>query len=150
MNALDYLLKPFSWAEFLKAANKAKEWFELLQGQQQPAASTPVKDSLLVNSEYKLIKIDLKDILYFEGLKDYVKIFLQDTAKPVLSLMTLKSLEEQLPADRFMRVHCSYIVNLDKIISIERSFIQIDKAAIPITENYKERFQDYLSKKFLR
>lgn len=150
VNALDYLLKPFSYAEFLKAANKAKEWFDLLQSQKQPPVNVPVKESLLVNSEYKLIKIDLKDILYFEGLKDYVKIFLQDTAKPILSLMTLKSLEEQLPADRFMRVHRSYIINLDKISAIERSFIQIDKKAIPIADNYKERFQEYLSKKFLR
>jgi DNA-binding LytR/AlgR family response regulator len=148
VNALDYLLKPFNYPEFLKAANKAKEWFELVQN--QSAVSMPIKDSLLVNSEYKLIKVELKDILYFEGLKDYVKIFLQDIPKPILSLMSLKHLEEQLPADRFMRVHRSYIVNLDKISTIERSFIQIGKAAIPIAEQYKERFQGYLSKNFLR
>ncbi len=151
VNALDYLLKPFSYPEFLRAATKAKEWFELVQ---PPAVSAPgpapVKDSLLVYSEYKLIKVELKHVLYFEGLKDYVKIFQQDAPKPILSLMTLKWLEEQLPSDRFMRVHRLYIVNLDKISVIERSFVRIEKAEIPIAEKYKEAFQEYLSKRFLR
>lgn len=149
VNALDYLLKPFNYQEFLKAAMKAKTWFDMVEN--KSSASTAVtKDSILVNSEYKLVKIDLKDILYFEGLKDYVKIFTRGAARPVMSLMSLKSLEEQLPAERFMRVHRSYIVNLDKINTIERSAIQIETASIPIADKYKEVFNDFLSKKFLR
>lgn len=148
VNALDYLLKPFNYTEFLKAANRAKEWFELVQ--KQPAATEPTKDSLLVYSEYKQIKVELKEILYFEGLKDYVKIHLQGASKPIMSLITLKWLEEQLPADRFMRVHRSYIVNLDKISVIDRSFIQVGAADIPIADKYKEPFQQFLSKRFLR
>jgi DNA-binding LytR/AlgR family response regulator len=150
VNALDYLLKPFSYPEFLRAATKAKEWFEVVQHPPVAPAPEPVKDSLLVYSEYKLIKVELKNVLYFEGLKDYVKIFLHEAPKPILSLMTLKWLEEQLPPDQFLRIHRSYIVNLDKISVIERSFVQIGKAEIPIAEKYKEAFQQHLSRKFLR
>ena len=148
VNALDYLLKPFNYQEFLKAAMKAKTWFDLVENK----AASPVmtKDSLLVNSDYKLVKINLKDVLYFEGLKDYVKIYLEGVARPVMTLMTLKSLEEQLPTDQFMRVHRSYIVNLDRINAIERSAILIDKASIPIADKYKDQFNDFLSKRFLR
>ena len=148
VNALDYLLKPFNYQEFLKAAMKAKTWFDLVENK----AASPVmtKDSLLVNSDYKLVKINLKDVLYFEGLKDYVKIYLEGVTRPVMTLMTLKSLEEQLPTDQFMRVHRSYIVNLDRINAIERSAILIDKASIPIADKYKDQFNDFLSKRFLR
>ena len=148
VNALDYLLKPFNYQEFLKAAMKAKTWFDLVENK----AASPVmtKDSLLVNSDYKLVKINLKDVLYFEGLKDYVKIYQEGVTRPVMTLMTLKSLEEQLPTDQFMRVHRSYIVNLDRINAIERSAILIDKASIPIADKYKDQFNDFLSKRFLR
>jgi DNA-binding LytR/AlgR family response regulator len=148
VNALDYLLKPFNYQEFLKAAMKAKTWFDLVENKAASPAVT--KDSLLVNSDYKLIKIDLKDVLYFEGLKDYVKIYMEGVARPVMTLMTLKSLEEQLPVEKFMRVHRSFIVNLERINAIERSAILIDKASIPIADKYKEQFNDFLSKRFLR
>ncbi len=148
VNALDYLLKPFNYQEFLKAAMKAKTWFDLVES--KAASPAVIKDSLLVNSDYKLVKINLKDVLYFEGLKDYVKIYLEGVTRPVMTLMTLKSLEEQLPTDQFMRVHRSYIVNLDRINAIERSAILIDKASIPIADKYKDQFNDFLSKRFLR
>lgn len=148
VNALDYLLKPFNYQEFLKAAMKAKTWFDLVENKAASPAVT--KDSLLVNSDYKLVKINLKDVLYFEGLKDYVKIYLEGATRPVMTLMTLKSLEEQLPTEQFMRVHRSFIVNLDRINAIERSAILIDKASIPIADKYKDQFNDFLSKRFLR
>lgn len=148
VNALDYLLKPFNYQEFLKAAMKAKTWFDLVES--KAALPAVAKDSLLVNSDYKLVKINLKDVLYFEGLKDYVKIYLEGATRPVMTLMTLKSLEEQLPAEHFMRVHRSFIVNLDRINAIERSAILIDKASIPIADKYKDQFNDFLSKRFLR
>ncbi len=146
VDALDYLLKPFNYEEFLKAANKAQEWFQLLDAQGQKEESLPY---LFVKSEYKLVKIILKDVLYFEGLKDYVKIHLATQDKPVLSLMSLKSLEESLPTGQFMRVHRSYIVNLEKIDSIERSRILINSAAIVVADQYRERFQEYLGSKSL-
>lgn len=148
VNALDYLLKPFNYQEFLKAAMKAKTWFDLVEN--KAAAPAVTKDSLLVNSDYKLVKIDLKDVLYFEGLKDYVKIYMEGATRPVMTLMTLKSLEEQLPAEKFMRVHRSFIVNLERINAIERSAILIDKASIPIADKYKDQFNEFLSKRFLR
>ena len=109
VNALDYLLKPISYVDFLQAANKAVQWFELLQ---QPKEEI---DSIFVKSEYKLVQIELKNILYVEGLKDYIKIYEEGNPKPILSLMSMKAMEEMLPASRFMRVHRSYIVQKDKI-----------------------------------
>lgn len=112
VDALDYLLKPFNYEEFLKAANKAQEWFQLVNAPQQKNEPLPY---LFVKSEYKLVKINLNEVLYFESLKDYVKIYLVGQQKPILSLMSLKSLEESLPAEQFMRVHRSYIVHLEKL-----------------------------------
>ena len=103
VNALDYLLKPISYPDFLQAANKALQWFDLVQKPEE-------KESIYVKSDYKLVQIELKKILYIEGLKDYIKIYLEDSPKPILSLMSMKSMEELLPANRFMRVHISYIV----------------------------------------
>lgn len=145
VDALDYLLKPFNYEEFLKAANKAKEWFQLVDNQAQKNDSPPY---LYVKSEYKLVKIILHDVLYFEGLKDYVKIHLATQDKSVLSLMSLKSLEEALPP-QFMRVHRSYIVNLEKIESVERSRILINSFAIVIAEQYRDKFNQYLAGKSL-
>ncbi|MCR5573822.1 MAG: LytTR family DNA-binding domain-containing protein, partial [Bacteroidaceae bacterium] len=152
VNALDYLLKPISYPDFLQAANKAQEWFKLVQqgqqAQQQPTANeTEAIDSIFVKSDYKRIKIDLKDVLYIEGLKDYVKIYQENTEKPILTLMSMKSLEEMLPAQKFMRVHRSYIVQKDKIRVIEHNRIVFGKTYIPIGDNYKQAFQDFLDKR---
>ena len=140
VNALDYLLKPISYPDFLQAANKAQEWFKLLQqGQQAQQKHTNEEetiDSIFVKSEYKLIKIDLKDILYIEGLKDYVKIYQEDSTKPIMTLMSMKSLEEMLPASKFMRVHRSYIVQKDKIRIIEHNRIVFGNTYIPIGDKY--------------
>ena len=103
VNALDYLLKPISYVDFLQAANKALQWFELLQ---QPKEEV---ESIFVKSDYKLIQVELKNILYIEGLKDYIKIYEENSPKPILSLMSMKSMEELLPASRFIRVHLSLI-----------------------------------------
>ena len=101
VNALDYLLKPIPYADFLQAANKAVKWFELLQQPQEEI------ESIFVKSDYKLIQVELKNILYIEGLKDYIKIYEENSPKPILSLMSMKSIEELLPASRFIRVHRS-------------------------------------------
>lgn len=146
VNAVDYLLKPISYADFLAAAQKALEWFELKR-----RAGAPADDlrSIFVKTEYRLRQIELERILYIEGLKDYVKIHVEDEPHPVLSLMSLKSLEEQLPADRFIRVHRSYIVQPAKIRTIERNSVVFGRERIPISENYRQAFFDFLSDRSL-
>ncbi|MDO3391448.1 LytTR family DNA-binding domain-containing protein [Bacteroides sp. ET489] len=143
VNALDYLLKPISYVDFLQAANKAVQWFELLQ---QPKEEI---DSIFVKSEYKLVQIELKNILYVEGLKDYIKIYEEGNSKPILSLMSMKAMEEMLPASRFMRVHRSYIIQKDKIRIIDRGRIVFGKNYIPVSDSYKQTFQEFLDKRTL-
>lgn len=141
VNALDYLLKPISYVDFLQAANKAVQWFELLQ---QPKEEI---QSIFVKSDYKLVQIELKKILYIEGLKDYIKIYEEDATKPILSLMSMKAMEDLLPSSRFMRIHRSYIVQKDKIRVVERGRIVFGKNYIPISESYKQAFQEFLDKR---
>ncbi|MDB5256159.1 MAG: two component transcriptional regulator, LytTR family [Chitinophagaceae bacterium] len=144
VDALDYLLKPFSYEEFLRSANKAKEWFD--RGEPSKETKEEKQSYLFVKSEYKLIRIDLSNILYIEGLKDYVKIHLQDKSAPILSLMSMKAIEEQLPEHDFMRIHRSYIINLSKIEIVERGKIKIRETYMPVADNYKERFQEFINK----
>lgn len=138
VNALDYLLKPISYTSFVEAARKALQWFELMHRQFDEC------ESIFVKSDYKLVQIELRNILYIEGLKDYIKIYEEGAAKPILSLMSMKSMEEQLPASRFMRVHRSYIVQKDKIRVIDRGRIVFGKTYIPVSDSYKQAFQDFL------
>ena len=141
VNALDYLLKPISYADFLQAANKAVQWFELLQ---QPKEEIT---SIFVKSDYKLIQIPLDNILYIEGLKDYIKIYEEGASKPILSLMSMKAVEELLPASRFMRVHRSFIVQKEKIRVVDRGRIIFGKTYISVSDSYKQAFQEYLDKR---
>ena len=141
VNALDYLLKPISYTDFLQAAHKAQKWFELLP---QPREEI---QSIFVKSDYKLVQIELKNILYIEGLKDYIKIYEENSPKPILSLMSMKAMEDLLPASRFMRVHRSYIVQKEKIRIIDRGRIVFGKTYIPISDSYKQAFQDYLNRR---
>ncbi|TDY12300.1 LytR/AlgR family response regulator transcription factor [Meridianimaribacter flavus] len=146
VDAIDYLLKPFDYAEFLTAANKALKWFELLNGKtKQPEIVSKEKEFLFVKSEYKQLRIKLADVLYFEGLKDYIKIWLKDEPKPILTLMSLKSLEQELPETQFMRVHRSFIVSLNNIDVIERSQIIINKQRITVSEQYKTKFLEFIN-----
>lgn len=148
VNALDYLLKPISYADFLQAANKALQWYEMAnsKGEKEVEKKEEQKRSIFVKSDYKLIQIDLDKITHIEGLKDYVKIFVEGETYPILSLMSMKSLEEMLPKDRFIRVHRSYIVQPKKIKTIERNRIVFGKEYIPISDSYKEAFQEFLNK----
>ncbi len=148
VNALDYLLKPISYRDFLEASNKALQWFEL-KNAADSNADTGEDGCIYVKSEYKLIQINLKDILYIEGLKDYVKIYTETDSRPVMSLMSLKSLEERLPASCFLRVHRSYIVQKSKIKLIDRGRIVFEKEYIPISDSYKQDLQTYLNDKMI-
>ena len=145
VEALDYLLKPFDYAEFLTAANKALEWFSLVKGNTLSSVVYDEKEFLFVKSEYKQLRIKLADVQYFEGLKDYIKIWIKDNPKPILTLMSLKSLEEELPNSNFMRVHRSFIVSLKYVEVIERSQIIINKQRITVSEQYKSRFLEYIN-----
>jgi two-component system LytT family response regulator len=142
VNALDYLLKPISYVTFLEAANKAMQWFELLQKPDKEE-----KKSIFVKSEYKLIQIELDKILYIEGLKDYIKIYVEDSPHAILSLMNMKAMEQLLPASRFIRVHRSFIVQKSKIRVIDHGRIVFDKTYIPVSDSYKQAFQDFLEQK---
>ena len=143
VRALDYLLKPISYDDFLSATVKAKEYFEVTE----PAEVTGQRKikSIFVKTEYRLQQIDLDKITYIEGLKDYVKIHLNDGSTPVLSLMRLKNLEDTLPNEDFVRVHKSFIVRLTAIEAIERSHILIGQDRIPIGDSYKPRLYQALS-----
>lgn len=152
VEAIDYLLKPFDYAEFLCAANKAHKWFTLTKGIEQNHTSeekeTPLapeeNEFIYVKSEYKQVHIRLSEVLYFEGLKDYVKIWLKTNPKPILTLMSLKSLQEKLSDTDFMRVHRSFIVSLKNIEEIERSQIIINKRRITVSDQYKSQFLAFI------
>ena len=150
VNALDYLLKPISYKDFLEAANKAYQWFEMKEKSKNNAQSNTGDECIYVKSDYKLVQIPLKDILYIEGLKDYVKIYLENEPRPILSLMSMKSMEERLPSAQFIRIHRSYIVQKSKIKLIERGRIVFGKEYIPISDSYKQDIQDYLSDKTMQ
>lgn len=151
VDALDYLLKPFNYEEFLRAAHKGMAYAELVN---KPASAiAPIAESdgiendyLFLKVEYQLVRIALNDIVYIESLKDYVKVWLQGSEKAILSLTSLKSLEEKLPAKRFMRIHRSYIVSLEKISAITRNSVQINKLNITVGDQYKDAFNQFVSK----
>lgn len=146
LNAIDYLLKPFSYEEFLIAAKKAQNLFEL-ENKSVPTAEAN-DQFLFLKSEYKVRRINFEKIIYIEGLKDYIKVFLDNEAKPILSLSSLKLIEQKLPEEKFMRVHRSFIVNLDKVETIERSRIVYGKTYIPVSDQYKDKFQEFVAKRF--
>lgn len=147
LDVVDYLLKPFSYEEFFRAVQKVQNLIKL-----EGTALNQVEanaEFLFLKSDYKIKRINFNDILYIEGLKDYVKVYTVNDPKPILSLTSLKTLETKLPESKFMRVHRSFIVNLDKISTIERSRIVFGKAYIPVSDQYKDKFQEYLNKNFL-
>ena len=148
VDAVDYLLKPVTFSNFMKAANKVKNLIELTANKQKESINTTA-DHLFVKSEYKLIRIELDDIKYIESQHEYIKIHLINS-KPVMTQLSMKTIEEQLLSDRFMRVHRSYIVNLKKISVIERNRIVFDgKVYIPVSEQYKAKFQEYIDRNFV-
>ncbi len=149
VNALDYLLKPISYKEFLEAANKAVNWFDMKNGNASATSNNIENECIYVKSDYKLVQIKLKDILYIEGLKDYVKIHTESEPKAILSLMSMKMMEERLPSSHFIRVHRSFIVQKSKIKIIDRGRIVFGKEYIPVSDSYKQELQHYLNEKTL-
>jgi DNA-binding LytR/AlgR family response regulator len=141
LNVVDYLLKPVSFERFLKACNKAKELFSHARPDHltpPPDHLNPPPHHLFVNVEYTLVRISLADILFIEGLKDYLKIHLASSPKPTLTKMSLKAMEEKLPAAKFIRVHKSFIIGIDKVTIIKRDLVCIGDQEIPVSDFYKE------------
>ena len=142
LEAVDYLLKPVSFERFLKACNKAHDLFNL---QNNPPQKNHLNDYFFVYVEYNQVKIMIPDILYIEGMKDYVKIYLGSTQKPVMTKMSLKSLEEKLAGHLFVRTHKSYILSTKKITAIKRDLVCIGAIELPLSETYKADLEKMLS-----
>lgn len=141
-NAIEYLLKPISYPEFLNAANKALQVLDL---EERASHCNQCNDHyIIVKSEYKLVQIPLKEITYIESIKDYVRFCLEN-GTTVMSLMSIKNIEEKLSKYQFMRVHRSFIVNTSKITLIERNRIVFGKQYIPVSETYKIPFFEYIN-----
>lgn len=151
VDAVDYILKPINYAAFLKAVNKAKKWFDLIEQASKPVNSqlSQADEVIFVKSDYKLVRIHIDEIKYIESANEYIKIYL-DNAEKITTLLRLKSIMEQLNPQKFMRIHRSYIINLTKIKAVERSRVFLDnKLYIPVGEQYKVDFQNYIDKNFI-
>ena len=147
VDAIDYLLKPIAYVDFLKASEKAKE--RLGPGKDEKISVESNEKFLFIKSEYKILRINLANIKYIESMREYLRIHIENQPA-VLTLMSMKKMDEYLPNEHFMRVHRSFIVNLDKISTIERNRIVFDKDVyIPVSEQYKADFQNFLEKNFL-
>jgi two-component system response regulator LytT len=157
VDALDYLLKPFNYEEFLRAALKARAFFEMKNASAAPAVpaqlaplpapvAQPEEDYIYLKVEYQLVRVALADIRYVEGLKDYVKVHLASATRPMLSLTSLRSMEEKLPSRQFMRIHRSYIVGLNHIQAVGRGTVQIEGETLPVSDGYREAFDQFFSR----
>ncbi len=149
VEALDYLLKPYSYEDFLAAATKAYQYFGRMGTLAQPstaASSATLADYIFLKVEYQLVKVVLKDITHIEAYKDYVKVHLKSKNHPLLSLTSMKNMEELLPKDRFMRVHRSFIISLDHIDSISKNVILIGDQQIAVGDLYKDQFSEFVSR----
>ena len=150
VNAVDYLLKPFGMNDFLRAAIKVQEQYNLRHPNVPQEQSSPVQadGTIFVKTDYRVVRISLSDIRYIEGMSEYLKIYLEGQ-KPIITLLSMKKMEDFLPSN-FMRIHRSYIVNLQKIQEVNKNRVIMDKDTyLPIGDNYKNAFNDYLNNNFL-
>jgi len=150
VDAIDYLLKPISYTDFLKAANKANKANKVLNiGETSQTVVKAKEDFLLIKSEHRVVRVNFNDILYIEGMREYVRIHLA-SQKPVMSLLSMKALEAQLPGSQFMRIHRSFIVSLNRITTIERMRIVFDDDVyIPVSEQYQKPFREWMERYFM-
>ena len=147
VDAVDYLLKPFGLADFQRAANKVKARYDLMN---TAVVSTVDEDNaIFLKTEYKVVRLSISDIRYVEGMSEYLKIYAEGQPKPLIVLLSMKKMEERLP-NSCMRIHRSYIINLKKIQEVNKNRVIMDRDTwLPIGDNYKEQFQDYINTKFL-
>jgi DNA-binding LytR/AlgR family response regulator len=145
LNVVDYLVKPSSFERFVKACNKALDLFQLRSKQNQPNIESD-SDYFFVNVDYSLVKLMFNDITYMEGLKDYIKIHLSNSSKPIITRMPMKSMEIILPSKKFMRIHKSFIISIPAITMIKKNSVFIGNIELPISENYKETLMQVIVK----
>ncbi|MDR0961139.1 MAG: LytTR family DNA-binding domain-containing protein [Mediterranea sp.] len=149
VDAIDYLLKPIDFQTFLKATDKAYKWWMFKQ-RMNPSDFSYNDGTLFIKNDYRTTRISLDDIKYIEGMSEYVRIYVENEEKALMPLLSMKRLEDALPPSQFMRVHRSYIVNLKKITEISRLRIIFGDTYIPIGENYKDKFMEYINKRMMR
>ena len=148
VNAVDYLLKPFGLQDFQRAANRLRERLGSTSSVDQPVVSES-DDTLFLKADYRIVKVNIPDIRYVEGMSEYLKVWIEGEAKPIITLLSMKKIEERLPAS-FMRIHRSYIINLEKIQEVNKNRVIMDADTyLPIGDLYKDAFQAYLDTKFL-
>lgn len=157
VDAVDYLLKPFGLDDFRRAANRLKERLDNKTEKSEPKEVTPLltaapaddDDEIFVKTDYRVVKLAVSDIRYIEGMSEYLKIHLESQPKPIVTLLSMKKMEEYLPP-YFMRIHRSYIINLKKIQEVNKNRVIMDADTyLPIGDNYKDAFNDYLNTRFL-
>ncbi len=147
VDAIDYLLKPFGMGDILRAADKVKRQYTLLHTAN--LSPTDEDDAMFLKSEYKVVRILIHDVIYIEGMSEYLRIHL-DGQKPIVALLSMKKMEERLPSNDFMRIHKSYIISLHHIAEINRARIVLDNGAdIPIGDSFREKLNAYINRKFL-
>ena len=147
VNAVDYLLKPFGLQDFQKAANRLKE--RLGQQSYSPSQEETNGESLFLKTDYRIVKVSISDIRYIEGMSEYLKVWIEGEAKPIIALLSMKKMEERLPS-HFMRIHRSYIINLTKIQEVNKNRVIMDADTyLPIGDMYKEKFQSYINTRLL-
>ncbi len=147
VNAVDYLLKPFGLQDFMRAANRVRERLEPAANT-EPAIKTS-DDVIFLKTDYRIVKVSISDIRYVEAMSEYLKVWIENDPKPIITLLSMKKIEEHLP-DYFMRIHRSYIINLNKIQEVNKSRVILDSDTnLPIGDLYKDAFQHYLDTKFL-
>ncbi len=145
LDVTDYLVKPVSLDRFVKACNKAKQLFDLKKQQKIPISSSQ-QGYFFVNVDYSLLKINFSDIIYIEGLKDYIKIHLKSSKHPVVTRMPVKTIDEQLPSTQFIRIHKSYIVSVAFITTIRKSSVFIDDLELPVSDSYRDAVNNLTNK----
>lgn len=150
-NAVGYLLKPYSFEEFETAAQKVKDICEIRQQAASEVTAQVDDDGIIyVKSDYKIVRIDIAQIIYIEAMSEYLRISCEGRTSPVVVLLSMKKIEEHLPSSKFMRIHRSFIINLDKIVEVKKNHVVLDgDVSMPIGDNYKEAFNNYLNKKIL-
>ena len=163
VNAVDYLLKPFGLQEFQRAANRLQSRLRNDDNPASPDSAAPgnhnssllipnsslKEDILFLKTDYRIVKVSIPQIRYVEAMSEYLKVWIEGEAKPIITLLSMKKMEERLP-DNFMRIHRSYIINLNKIQEVNKNRVIMDtETYLPIGDMYKEAFQTYLDTKFL-